>query len=279
MPAVQPDEVAGVTVKRVALTVPMLLVDPKAVAHSPTLSALAFAGPVRSNSVFELTLTEIFFVLSAVVRAFLFEEDRTAENENIVPSMAMAEAETEVTFPDAVASLAGTLKRRLVPLPEVGGRKLRLPVPLNTLVAVGAPTRPRQFPVAAESMTVVASRAPSLAFVPEAVIQEPLATSFRGTLTVAVIFVLEVMSTVVCPLSALRTSKVLPETRAIWPVAAGGAKAGVRELTVVVVFLDAAAATPPGRIATAKAKAPKADTSLARRIGRSFLLIRSAELL
>jgi hypothetical protein len=46
-PPKQPATVAGLTSSRVALTAPMSLVLPKAVAHSPTFSEPALPGPVR----------------------------------------------------------------------------------------------------------------------------------------------------------------------------------------------------------------------------------------
>jgi hypothetical protein len=74
--------------------------------------------------------------------------------------------------------------------------------------------------------TVVASTLPPEPLVPVAAIHVPVLTSLSLTETVAVITVLELKLTVVCPLSALCTSRVSPAIVAIVPDAAGLNAAG-----------------------------------------------------
>jgi hypothetical protein len=54
---VQPVDVGWVIVRALAVTTPMLFVEPIAVAHSPTVSWLAVAFPVFRYLVAELTVT------------------------------------------------------------------------------------------------------------------------------------------------------------------------------------------------------------------------------
>ncbi|MHB1498457.1 MAG: hypothetical protein ACYCXN_11170 [Acidimicrobiales bacterium] len=206
---------AGDSARRVAVTVPMLLVGPKAVAHSPTFRDFVLPGPVFRNLVLEPTSTVSFPALGVVADLLPFfepDDDRLApENEKIVPSSVIFDPDTEVTFPKAVAAFAGEVKDRLGLLRPVVPRPELPPAP-------GPPPRaplkppPQVAPFAAASVTVVASRAPLFALVPVAVTQLPLLIASKLTVTVAVIAAFEVMSTVVWPVSWLRTSKVLPDT-------------------------------------------------------------------
>ena len=264
-PSPQLPDVAGDTARRVAVTAPMLLVEPNAVAHSPTIRDFLLPGPVFRYLVLEPTSTVTFPALGAVADVLpFFERDDdwlAPENEKIVPSTATFDPDTEVTFPKAEAAFGGGVKDRPgLLLPVVPRRKLPPPA--------GPPPRPplkplpQLAPLAATSVTVVASRAPLFAFVPVAVMQLPVATAFKLTATVAVIAVLAVMSTVVWPVCWLRTSKVLPDMYAIWPLAAGLCAAGRAGRVAVFDDLVAAKATPPGPAAAmealAKTSAPRA---------------------
>jgi hypothetical protein len=247
------------------VTAPILLVEPNAVAHSPTFSDFALPGPVFRYLVLGPTSTVSFSALGVLADALLFfepDDDWLApENEKIVPSTVIFDPDTEVTFPKAVAAFAGWVKDRPgLLLPVVPRRKLPPPA--------GPPPRPPRkplpqlAPLAATSDTVVASRAPLFALVPVAVMQLPMVTAFKLTSTVAVIAVLGVTSTVVWPVCWLRTSKVLPDMYAIWPLAAGLCAAGRAGGVVVFEDLLAATATPPGPVtameALAKTSAPRA---------------------
>ena len=89
------------TMRVVALTAPMLLVEPVAVTHSPTLSELAVA---RSVLVYLVDLATSTVLGPVLVVTFPFE------NETVTASTFIFVPDFEVTLPDAEAKLAGRLK-------------------------------------------------------------------------------------------------------------------------------------------------------------------------
>jgi hypothetical protein len=197
----------------------MSLVEPMAVAHSPTLRPAGVSLSNLEYFVEEVTVTVLGPVLVDVV---------LPEKLKLSACTVIVEPDTDVTLPEAVAKLAGRvtvvrgreLDVRLGKVPAVLPGK-RPPGPLKT-------PRPRpQLPLAeGEIVTVVASTAPPGPFVPTAVMHTPAVTSLTLADTVAVMSVLEVRSTVVWPVSVFCTSSVSPEMLAIFPKAAG-AKADV----------------------------------------------------
>jgi hypothetical protein len=242
-PEEQPEEVAGVTISVVALTAPMLLVEPVAVTHSPTLSELAVD---RSVLVYLVDL-DTFTVLGPVLVVAL-----PLENVTVTASTFIFVPDFEVTLPDAVAKLAGRLKVVVgrVPVVRPGtvppGRRNPPPAPAP------APKPRAHWPlVAAKIDMVVASTLPPEPLVPVAAMHVPVVMSLSLTETVAVMTVLELKLTVVCPLVGLWTSSTSLEMLAIVPDAAGRNAAGgplgltdvppepAAELAGVVVVADA----------------------------------------
>lgn len=290
-----PVEVAGVTLRREAVTAPMSLVVPKAVAHSPTFKDALVPALVVVYLVAELTVMSTVLVARLVLVRLAAADvvvREKEEKEKTMPWSVMVDPETAVTLPEAVAKLAGTVTLGRLPEVRVGNEpdprgklpKLPAPVPVGR---VPAPNRPVQLPEVVGSIVMeVALTPPVDVFVPVAVMQDPALTSLRDSSTVAVILVLEVTLTVVWPLSVFCTSRMLPEILAILPSAAGvkaevAAPPVVPGLPVAPVFFVAVAAAvvvvvaladlagvppPPPHAAATRAKAA---TDAAHRLKRS----------
>ena len=152
-----------------------------------------------------------------------------------MPSTVIVEPDTLVTFPKAPNTLVVLNRAGTVPVvrgkPPPGLPRKPPPPP--------GPPRSTQLPLtAAVTVTRVASTLPPVPLVPVAEMHVPTVMSRRSRGTVAVMAVLVVRSTVVCPLVPW-TSRSWPRMLAMVPEAAG-AKLGAPVGAVVVVLLAAA---------------------------------------
>jgi hypothetical protein len=208
----------------------MLLVEPKAVAHSPTFREPAVAAAVLVYLVEAVTLTVKVFIWSAGREVPVVVDEVVPEKAKLIPCTVMVEPETEVTWPEAVSKLLGRVT--VVWAPEVVVRVRKPPPgppppPKPPPPPPAKPPRPAAAPVhlpftAASIEIVVASMAPAAPLVPLAVTHLPALTSAKAAAKVAVIRVLAVRSTVVWLSVAVSwTSRMSPVMLAMAPVAAG----------------------------------------------------------
>jgi len=220
-------DVGWVIVRALAVTTPMVFVEPIAVAHSPKVSWPAVAFPVFRYLVAVLTVTTSGPGLTVVVvlSAPVVVDVRPPAKAKRVPCTVMVDPDTAVTLPTAKATVpAGrvTAVRGRVPAP---GKvpPVRPPKPPPPNPAPPPPPKPRlQVPLVDEKMVrFVAFTAPAEPFEPVAVMHTPTFTSLRLAVRVAVMVVEAVRSTVVWPVAVFCTSTVLPVMLAILPVAAG----------------------------------------------------------
>jgi hypothetical protein len=185
----------------------MSLVEPSAVAHSPTLRPLAVIFSTVVYLVDEVTLTVSVTVLGTVVVALgvaVLVEVGLRERSKEKPCTVIVEPDTAVTLPEAKALLVGTVTPvRTGNEPEgnerFGNERFGNVPPPGTVPPKPPPALPMRVQVPLdvdEMLMVVASTLPPEPLVPDAVTHTPTLTSLRLTETVAVIVVEEEMSTV-----------------------------------------------------------------------------------
>ncbi len=189
--AEQPEEVGWVTMRVVALTAPMLLVEPVAVAHSPTLSAP------------DVPLARTWCTWSTWRRSPSWARSWwwpcPFENVTVTASTSIFEPDFEVTLPEAEAKLAGRVKVTRTSARRPGGDSA--PREAEAAAAAGSEAPERIRPWWRQTVAhVVASTLPPEPLVPVAEMHVPFTTSLSLTETVAVMTVLELRLTVVWPL-------------------------------------------------------------------------------